>query len=212
MNHLELVLIRHGETDWSREGRSQGHSQNPINELGIRQARRLAARLDGAHFDRIYSSDLERATQTAELVFPGQKLELNASLREISRGVLEGKIEAELTPSEREQRDALEHDRWNYRPPEGESFQDVNARVGRWLDTLPASGRIAAVCHGGVIRTVLYRILHHPESWDALFSLENTGITQFQFAPESAIVVRVNDYAHLEGFADLCAGPSEQEL
>ena len=67
---LELWLIRHGETDWNRERRIQGQRQNPLSALGIKQARRLGLRLEAETFDKVYSSDLKRALQTAQLAVP----------------------------------------------------------------------------------------------------------------------------------------------
>ena len=63
-----IILVRHGETDWNAERRWQGHSDRPLNEAGRRQAEELAARLDGAPIDAVYSSDLLRAHETARLL------------------------------------------------------------------------------------------------------------------------------------------------
>jgi broad specificity phosphatase PhoE len=64
----ELLLVRHGETDWNAEGRLQGHTDRPLNEYGRRQAQRLADELAGEELEAIYSSDLARARETAEIV------------------------------------------------------------------------------------------------------------------------------------------------
>ncbi|HNR00235.1 MAG TPA: histidine phosphatase family protein, partial [Trueperaceae bacterium] len=92
---VELWLIRHGETEWNRQGRIQGHSDNPLNDLGRAQARALGGRLAVVRFDRIYSSDLGRAIETARLVFPDRAIETDVRLREVSAGVLEGKVSSE---------------------------------------------------------------------------------------------------------------------
>lgn len=203
MKALELWLVRHGETDWNRERRTQGHSQNVLSALGVRQARRLAARLEAEVFSRVYCSDLRRAVQTAELLFPGRQLELDPRLREISRGVLEGKTEAELSTAERKLREEMIRDRLHFRPEGGENFRDVLARVKGWLADLPEQGRVLAVTHGGVIHTLLRVALGHAESWSSHFTIENTSVTELRFEGESSVVVRVNDHAHLEGSLDL---------
>src|SRR6185295_15568243 len=95
-----LLLVRHGETAWNREGRFQGHTDVPLSDLGRSQARALRARLEaGAHahlFDdehtAIVSSDLRRAHETAEIAFgrPGRTLHVRRELREFCYGVFEG--------------------------------------------------------------------------------------------------------------------------
>lgn len=63
-----IGLIRHGSTAWNKEGRIQGHTDNPLDEEGLQQAEAIAERLSGEHWDYIYSSDLLRARQTAEVI------------------------------------------------------------------------------------------------------------------------------------------------
>jgi broad specificity phosphatase PhoE len=98
-----LLLVRHGETDWNRDGRWQGQSDTPLNEVGRQQAVRVAEELDG--IDVVYSSDLARARETAEIVAErlGLDVELDERLRERSFGAWEGKTGPEI---EAEFRDA----------------------------------------------------------------------------------------------------------
>lgn len=151
-----LLLVRHGETDWNREGRWQGHSDTRLNELGREQAARLAGELDG--IDAIYSSDLARARETADVV--GRRLGLDVRvdqrLRERSFGAWEGKTGAEI---EAEFRDA--HDRW--RAGEGlgadnaEPFADFAARVQSFLEEVLVrhpEETVLVVAHGGSIRVI----------------------------------------------------------
>jgi broad specificity phosphatase PhoE len=101
-----LLLVRHGETAWNREGRFQGHTDVPLSELGRSQARALRARLEtGAHaylFDdehtAVVTSDLQRAQETAEIAFgcPGRKLHVRRELREFCYGVFEGFTRTEI--------------------------------------------------------------------------------------------------------------------
>ena len=91
-----LLLVRHGETDWNRDGRWQGQSDTPLNELGRRQARELAEQLDGV--DVVYSSDLARARETAEILAEraGVEVRLDPRLRERGFGAWEGLTLAEI--------------------------------------------------------------------------------------------------------------------
>jgi len=88
----ELLLVRHGETDWNAAGRLQGHTDRPLSDYGREQARRLAEELVGEEFDAIYASDLARARETAEIV--GAQLDLpvvlDPDLREKNWGTWEG--------------------------------------------------------------------------------------------------------------------------
>ncbi|MCA9797558.1 MAG: histidine phosphatase family protein, partial [Candidatus Eremiobacteraeota bacterium] len=74
---LEVWWIRHGQSTWNEEGRWQGHADVPLTELGRQQARSLQARLAGIGFDQVFSSDLERASQTASLALPDRRVQLD---------------------------------------------------------------------------------------------------------------------------------------
>jgi probable phosphoglycerate mutase len=151
-----LLLARHGETDWNAERRWQGHSDPPLNERGREQARELAAALDGV--DVIYTSDLARARETAEIL--GARLGVEARpdprLRERSFGAWEGKTWDEL---EEDFADALE--RWRagetHGPEDAERYGDFSRRVESFLENVldrhPAE-RVLVVGHGGSIRAI----------------------------------------------------------
>ncbi|HEY5099343.1 MAG TPA: histidine phosphatase family protein, partial [Gaiellaceae bacterium] len=87
-----LLLVRHGETDWNAERRWQGHADVPLNDRGREQARVLAEQLTGESIDAIYSSDLSRARDTADIVGVrlGVPVVVDADLREIDVGPIEG--------------------------------------------------------------------------------------------------------------------------
>jgi len=87
-----VLLIRHGETEWNREGRMQGHIDIPLSQEGVTQALRLAERFAGEAFDALVSSDLRRAFQTAERIAAGsgRPVLVDARLRERNLGVLQG--------------------------------------------------------------------------------------------------------------------------
>jgi broad specificity phosphatase PhoE len=139
-----LLLVRHGETDWNADGRLQGHTDRPLSDFGRRQARQLAEELAGDELEAIYSSDLARARETAEVVGErlGLPVELDPELREKDWGNWEG-----LT--------AVERDRVEF---VGESTE---AHQGRTLGALrriaehhPGDGPVLVVTHGGSIRRV----------------------------------------------------------
>ena len=151
-----LLLVRHGETDWNRERRWQGHADRPLNETGRRQAEALAERLAARPPDAIWSSDLVRASETAEIVGRrlGLPVSLDARLREVDVGEWSG-----LTAGEVEERypDGLRRrleggTGWQ----RGERYEDMAGRVLAALHEIAAaaSGRALVVTHGGCMRAV----------------------------------------------------------
>ena len=151
-----LLLVRHGETDWNRDGRWQGHSDTHLNELGREQAARLADQLDAV--DVVYSSDLARARETADILAHrlGLEVHVDERLRERSFGAWEGKTGPEI---EAEFADA--HARWLSGEGPGaddaEAFGDFAARVHAFLDDVLArhpGETVLIVAHGGSIRVI----------------------------------------------------------
>ena len=143
-----LLLVRHGETDWNRELRIQGSSDTDLNETGRAQARELAQELAEERLDAVYSSDLRRARETAELVTAGRGLDvrLDSALRERSFGSWEGLTREQIVERFGEH---ARHD--------GESDEQVRERM------LEAVRRIAAehpheevlvVSHGGSLNAL----------------------------------------------------------
>lgn len=200
---LELWLVRHGETNWNRERRIQGQQHNPLSDLGRRQARQLGARLAGEAFGTVYCSDLKRAVETAELVFPERDFVFDTRLREIARGVLEGSLGAELVGEQRDVYGAMQKDLLNVRPPGGENYRDLGERAVTWLKSLPEAGKVAAVTHGGVI----YALLHHIVGVEGVqrwrFTASNTGVTRLRLTAGEVRLLSVNDTAHLDAKPDL---------
>jgi broad specificity phosphatase PhoE len=139
----ELILVRHGETDWNAEGRLQGHTDRPLSDYGREQARRLADDLADEEFDAIYASDLARARETAEIVAErlGLPVTLEPDLREKNWGTWEG-----LTPPERLDVELV-----------GESTEQHHRRMLVALGRIAAdhpNGRVVVVTHGGSMRRV----------------------------------------------------------
>jgi broad specificity phosphatase PhoE len=151
-----LLLARHGETDWNRDGRWQGHSDTPLNERGREQARELAGELDSV--DVVYSSDLARARETAEIVAArlGQEVRLDPRLRERGFGAWEG-----LTSLEIESRFADEHRRWRagegFGADDAEPFDSFAARIHAFLEDVllrHQTENVLIIAHGGSIRVI----------------------------------------------------------
>ena len=163
-----LVLLRHGETEYNREGRWQGSGSDPsLTERGVEQARAAAAALEGVRFDAVYASDLVRAVETARIVAAalGLSVQMEEGLREMAHGAWEGKSVEEVLATWPEEHAALEADPWSVGRPGGESYRDLAARLWPVLDGIAdrhPGGRVLAVTHGGPIRLVLSQLTGTP--------------------------------------------------
>jgi broad specificity phosphatase PhoE len=138
-----LLLVRHGETDWNAEGRLQGHTDRPLNEVGRRQATALADRLDGDEITAVYASDLARARETAEILAErlGLAVVTDPDLRERNWGSWEG-----LTGTER---DGVE-----YVGEASDAHGERVLRAVRRIAEVHPGERIVVVTHGGSLRRI----------------------------------------------------------
>jgi probable phosphoglycerate mutase len=208
----QVLFIRHGETDWNRIKRIQGHIDIPLATSGIEQAQRLAARFardaqDGPRLDAIYSSDLQRAQQTAQPVADtlGLTLQLREGLRERAYGAFQGHDSDEIAL-----RFPDEYAQWQTRdpgfsPPEGESQRVFYHRVLHAIEPIVAAhpnGRIACVAHGGVLDCV-YRFANGlPLDAPRSYALLNTSVNVVEFDGGRAKVLSWADVTHLDGHSD----------
>ena len=204
----QILFIRHGETEWNRVKRIQGFIDIPLATSGLEQAERLAHRLadeaqQGARLDAIYSSDLQRAQQTAQPIAHvlGLPLQLREGLRERSYGAFQGYDRDEIA-----ERYPDEYGRWQSRdagfaPPEGESMRTFYHRVMDAIVPIVAAhpgGRVACVAHGGVLDCV-YRFardlsLEVPRD----YALLNTSVNVVDFDGGKATVKSWADVSHLD--------------
>ena len=150
-----ILLARHGETDWNRDNRFQGHADPPLNETGRAQATELSAALAQEPLAAVYSSPLRRAFETAQIAATPHGLEPVPvdALREVDVGSWQG-----LTRAEIEERFPEQFTRWlEYEAgwEDGESYEEMGRRVIAGLLELAAAHegeRILAVSHGGPVR------------------------------------------------------------
>lgn len=200
----ELILIRHGETDWNRQQRFQGQIDVPLNETGRQQAARLGARLADEPIDVLLASDLQRTQATAaELARqPLREVLAEPLWREQAFGVLEG-----LDLPTIRSRHAELWAQWklhdaDFALPGGESNRDFHARVLRALDALLArhrGRRVAVVTHGGVL-DMLWRSVHGlPLHGARQCEIPNTGINRLRWSAGRLHIVSWGDAAHLDG-------------
>lgn len=202
-----ILLIRHGETEWNKQGRFQGSTDIPLSDTGYEQARLLSAQLADKHLAAVWSSPLRRALDTARAVAAPHRLPVkqHRDLREIEMGQWEG-----LTIPQVEARWGEEFANWRHdplaapAPPGGEQYRDFQTRCIGALDDVAGQydpeQQIAVVCHGGVIKAVLAGILELP--WRprrGVLWFMNCSITRLRWETRGRVVVDgFNDSCHLE--------------
>ena len=139
---MKLLLARHGQTDWNVAQRFQGQSDVPLNEIGRQQANALADRLLAQPINIIYASDLQRATETAKMIMQksGCKpdLHLDSRLREMNFGAWEGLTYKEIKQSNPTALAAWKADVSTTAAPNGETLNQLSARVQSFLDDVRA--------------------------------------------------------------------------
>jgi glucosyl-3-phosphoglycerate phosphatase len=169
---VRLVLWRHGQTAFNAERRFQGQTDIPLNAVGRQQAERAARYLAALAPDALFSSDLVRATATAETLarLTGLTVQLDKDLRERNGGLWEGKTNAEMRA---EYPDAFA--RWE--PPEGESATAVADRgsgaLERIADSVPGGSLAVVVGHGANLGLGMARLLGIPDDMRVLGPFDN---------------------------------------
>ncbi len=148
-----IVLVRHGETDWNRDHRVQGHTDVPLNQEGRRQARALADLLDGHVFDAVYSSDLSRALETATILAEPRSLQVRtrAALREKDFGTWEGLTRSEVRERFRDRRPG---GRGDAETTEEMAARTVDAILG--IASAHSGETVLVITHRGPLRAALH--------------------------------------------------------
>ncbi len=220
---IRLLLVRHGVTIWNQQIRYQGHHDVPLGDEGRAQAERLAARLAGESIDAVYTSDLARARETAEVATRrhGVRLTETPALREMCFGAWEGMRYDEIAVTARDHWEAWIRDPVGVRPPGGESLEQVRARIVAFFHSVvklpPADGEatdrfsyrgagepargdqrtILFVTHGGPVRVLLTHLLNMPTRRYWQFGVRPASLTALELYPDGAIAEVIGDTSHL---------------
>ena len=202
---MKLFLIRHGQTDWNIARRFQGQSNVPLNEFGRKQAAALADRLSTQHVDALYSSDLERAFETAKMIVHvsgcSPDLHSDLRLREINFGDWEGLSYNEIKERYPSALAKRETDIYKNAPPNGETLEQLSVRVQSMLDELYARHQeqtVLIVAHGGVLQILLCCALRLNPTMYWQFHLSTASLSEIALYPDGAILNLLNDTSHLE--------------
>lgn len=181
-----VYIIRHGQTEWNATRRWQGFEDVPLNAQGFQQAEHLANYLCttcAVPISQIFSSDLQRAVQTAAPLAKRLNIEIQTDprFREVNIGIFQGLTADEIDLRYPAERAALEADKFNYILPGGESRRQLQARAyAAWQDLIVrANGsHVALISHGGTIKQLLLRLFSDEALADTHFG--NTSITTIE--------------------------------
>ena len=208
----ELLIIRHGETDWNRQHRFQGQIDVPLNAMGQQQATLLSIALMDEPIEVLVASDLQRARSTAEALASTGSLPRTLTLhieplwREQSFGILEG---LDIDTIQRQHPELwaqwICHDADYALPEGGESNCHFFERTQQALAALlarHAGQRVAVVTHGGVLDMLWRRVHALPLSGPRECDIPYTGINRLRWADDRLHIVRWADAAHLHGLPE----------
>jgi broad specificity phosphatase PhoE len=184
---MEVVLVRHGETEWSRDGLHTGRSDIPLTDNGRRQAERLHDALSAWSFTRVLASPLSRALDTCRLAGLGDRAELSDALLEWDYGDHEGLSTAQIRETQ------PGWNLWRDGSPGGETAAEVGARVDPVVTELRASeGDVAVFAHGHVLRVLAARWIELAPESGARFWLATATVSVLGFERETAAIRRWN--------------------
>lgn len=198
-----IYLVRHGETEWNRNGRMQGQQDSPLTENGQDQVRRVGLLLGDLLPDpdacTLVVSPLGRTAQTAGIIadamgIGADRFAVDPMVQEISWGQWEGRTHGEIEAADREGWQRFQADRWSHRPPGGESYADLDDRVRRWLASVADLQTVLLVSHGGFGRALRGRYQGLPQAdtlalqapQDAVIRLSQGVAAQLDAAPGDA--------------------------
>lgn len=188
-----IWLVRHGETEWARLGRHTGRTDIPLTDLGREQAGAVARRLAGHPFERVLSSPLSRALDTARLAGFADRVETDDDLLEWDYGRDEGltTVEIRSDPAGRPGWTV-----WTHGPAGGETADDVAARVDRVIERARAiEGDSLVFAHGHVLRVLAARWIGQPPVEGRLFALSTATVSVLGWEREQPVIQRWNDVA-----------------
>ena len=198
-----FIVLRHGETEWNRDGLYQGHLDSPLTSAGLAQSRALAERLKRHHINALYSSDLGRAAATAQIIAgqTGHEIRLDQRLREQNLGIFQG-----LTKLQVEQKFPAEYQLYksrdpDYVVPQGESIRQRFDSVVSCFNELAIrhpDEQIAVISHAGVISALLQHVLGLSLRSRRRFARLNASWNAFVCQEGKWLLRTWGDVSHLE--------------
>ena len=183
----EIVIVRHGETEWSRSGQHTGTTDLPLTDAGEAQARTVVERIGGREFALVLSSPMQRARRTAELAGYGERAELDDDLRERNYGDYEGLTTKEIRKT------VPGWDVWRDEMVNGETLDQVGARADRVIErALAADGDTLVFAHSHLLRTLGARWIGLGPEGGGKLVLGTAAICVLGFERERRVLKRWN--------------------
>lgn len=181
----KVVIMRHGETEWNRSGKQQGQKGSPLTEKGHKQARQVAEIAKTIRIHRLFTSPLDRAMQTANVVSQQINLEpkVDQRLMECSFGLCEGLTRTDIDHQYPGLWAAREKNKWFFRWPEGESYADVYDRVCGFISDCLLSkykGTTGIIAHETLNKVLIGRLIDLPQQEITRLRHPNTVIFYWQ--------------------------------
>jgi probable phosphoglycerate mutase len=203
MVRTQVIIVRHGQTQWNIRKIRQGHLDSELTERGVVQARALGKRLARESFIALYSSDLGRAVQTACMItaVTGHTIITDSRLRERHLGIFQGLSGDEIQekhPAEYRLHRTLGPD---YVIPGGESVRQQVARNVSCLDEIAhkhCGQKVVVVAHGGVVSGLFRHVLNIPLEAPRRFEFVNAGLNVFAYEEGNWILRTWGDVSHLD--------------
>jgi broad specificity phosphatase PhoE len=197
-----LHIIRHGATDWNQSGRIQGHLDPPLNNAGRTQAHQVSQRLVQLGPAALYSSDLQRAYETAQIIgaATGAQVIQKPGLREINFGIWQGWTSQEIRERDPEGYSARRDNPYDVTPPGGETWRRFYDRAVLTVQEILASTdaqRITVVAHSGVCTVLGLRALGLDCTGKRTFGNDNCAIHTIAITDDNWRAVTLNDATHL---------------
>lgn len=185
---VQLWLIRHGETTWSRSGRHTGRTDLPLTDAGQEAAAVLGRVLQQRQFALVLTSPLQRARETCRLAGYGAAAQLEPNLREWDYGDYEGRSTAEI------RKNLPKWNLWDSGVPNGETIHKVAERARAVIDrSRMAGGEVALFAHGHILRILAACWLGLPPDAGRLFALDTASISVLGYERDTPVIRRWND-------------------
>lgn len=199
----KFFIVRHGETEWNMQGRTQGHGDSKLTEKGRYQADKLGRRLLKFNINCIYSSDLGRTIETSSILSSilNKEVEYTEGLREINFGKWEGMTIQEIKDKYNDIYTIWRNEPHNALIPDAENLIQLKERVLKTINDINKkheNSNIILVSHSMVIKVLLLSLLGSDLSNLYRIRQDNTALNIVEFREYGPVVVKLNDSNHLE--------------